>query len=281
MIAGCAIMLALAGCGHPPTGGLLAGPAPSGKDCTVTHLPLKNPGRFTVGTDSPAYPPWFEGNNPNNGRGYESAVLYAVAKKLGFTADQVDWVEVPFNAAIAPGEKSFDVDINQVTITPQRRQNVDLSAPYYTGYQAVITIEGDKLAGITSLAELRGGKLGAQADSTSLAAIRDVIKPVVPPAVLATGDAGVKALEQQRIDGLVVDLPTAVEMTSGEVDGGLMVGRLPSADGKPEQFGMVLDHGSKLVGCINQTLTTLDDDGTLAKLQGKWLDLPDIPLLKG
>ncbi|GAB3921498.1 glutamine ABC transporter substrate-binding protein GlnH [Microlunatus endophyticus] len=282
IITGCAIVVAvaLAGCGQQPSGGLQASPAPSGKDCTVKRLPLKNPGRFTVGTDSPAYPPWFKSDNPNNGQGYESALIYAIAKDLGFTDDEVDWVDVGFNAAIAPGEKTFDVDINQVTITSARRQNVDLSDPYYTGYQAVITIEGDKLAGDTSIAELRGGKLGAQADSTSLDAINNVIKPDVPPTVLATNDAGVKALEQKKIDGLVVDLPTAAEMVSGEVDGGLMVGRLPTADGNPEQFGLVLDHGSKLTGCINQTLATLHDNGAIASLQGKWLNPPDVPLLK-
>ena len=281
IITGCVIVaIAAAGCGQQPNGGLQASPAPSGKDCTVKHLPLKNPGRFTVATDSPAFPPWFSDDNPNNGRGYESAVLYAIAKNLGFTEDQVDWVEVGFNSAIAPGEKPFDVDINQVTITAQRRQNVDLSDPYYTGYQAVITIEGDKLAGISSLAELKGGKLGAQADSTSLAAINDVIKPDVPPESFDTNAAAVKALEAQKIDGLVVDLPTAVQMTSGQVNGGLMVGRLPTADGNPEEFGLVLDHGSKLTPCINQTLRTLHDNGTIAKLQGKWLNLPDVPLLK-
>lgn len=274
------IVLAVAGCGLQPSGGLQASPAPSGRDCTVKHLPLTNPGRFTVATDSPAYPPWFADNNPNNGQGYESALIYAIAKNLGFTADQVDWVEVGFNSAIAPGEKTFDVDIDQVSITAQRRQNVDLSDPYYDDYQAVITIEGDKLAGISSLAELQGGKLGAQADSTSLAAINDLIKPVVPPTAFSTNDAAVKALEKEQIDGLVVDLPTAVQMTSGEVDGGLMIGRLPTKNSDPEQFGLVLDHGSKLTPCINQTLQTLHDNGTIARLQGKWLNLPDVPLLK-
>ena len=261
-------------------GGLQASPAPSGADCTVSKLPLKNPGRFTVATDEPAYAPWFTDDNPNNGKGFESAVTFAVARQLGFKAEDVDWVQVPFNAAIAPGEKSFDVDIDQVSITAQRRQNVDLSAPYYSTSQAVIALEGSKLAGITTVAELRGAKLGAQADSTSLATIRDEVKPEVSPAVLDTNDDGVKALEEKRIDGLVVDLPTAIQMTSGEVDGGLMVGRLTPADGKLEDFGMVLDHGSKLTGCINQSINKLQDDGTLAKLEGRWLDLPDVPALK-
>ncbi|SDS42051.1 ABC transporter substrate-binding protein [Microlunatus soli] len=261
-------------------GGLQASPAPSGADCTVAKLPLKNPGRFTVATDEPAYEPWFSDDNPNNGKGFESAVTFAVAKELGFAAEQVDWVQLPFNSAIAPGEKSFDIDINQVTITPQRRQNVDLSAPYFATSQAVVTLEGGKLAGISSMAELRGGKLGAQADSTSLAAITDQVKPQVDPEVLDTNAAGIKALEDKRIDGLVVDLPTAYQMTSGQVDGGLLVGRLPAAGGKLEQFGMVLDQGSKLTPCINQTINKLQDNGTLAGLEGKWIDLPDVPELK-
>jgi polar amino acid transport system substrate-binding protein len=273
------VVVALSACSHVD-GGVQASPAPSGADCTVSKLPLKNAGRFTVATDEPAYPPWFIDDNPNNGKGFESAVVYAVAKDLGFSNDQVDWVQEKFNAAIAPGEKAFDIDIDQVTITAQRRQNVDLSAPYFDTSQAVITLEGGKLAGITTLAELRGAKLGAQADSTSLAAINDLVKPEVPAAVLDSGEDGVKALESKKIDGLVVDLPTAYEMTSGQVDGGILVGRLPEASGKLEQFGMVLTQGSKLTPCINQTINKLRDDGTLANIEGKWINLPDIPELK-
>lgn len=280
LVAGLAVAaLSVAACSRTD-GGLQASPAPSGADCTVAKLPLKNPGRFTVGTDEPAYAPWFSDDNPNNGKGLESAVTFAVAKELGFSAEQVDWVQVSFNSAIAPGEKSFDVDVDQVTITPQRRQNVDLSAPYFATSQAVIALEGSKLAGISSIAELQGAKLGAQADSTSLAAITDQVNPKVEPEVLDTTTAGVEALEEKRIDGLVVDLPTAYQMTSGQVDGGLLVGRLPAPGGKLEQFGMVLDHGSKLTPCIDQTLAKLQDNGTLANVEGKWLDLPDVPQLK-
>lgn len=275
---GAAASLALAACSHTD-GGPQADPAPSGADCTVAKLPLKNAGRFTVATDEPAYPPWFDDDNPNNGKGFESAVTFAVAQKLGFSAEQVDWVKMPFNSAIAPGEKSFDVDVNQITITDQRRQNADLSKPYFATSQAVLALEGSKLAGISSIAELRGAKLGAQADSTSLAAITDQVKPQVDPQVVDSNAAGVKALQDKRIDGLVVDLPTAYQMSSGQVDGGLLVGRLPSPDGKLEQFGMLLDQGSKLTPCIDQAIDKLRDDGTLADLEGKWIDLPDVPEL--
>jgi polar amino acid transport system substrate-binding protein len=256
-------------------GGAQAKPAPSGKDCTVAKLPLKNKGRLTLATDQPAYEPWFSEDNPNNGRGYESALAFAVAAELGFTSEQVDWVVVGFNAMIAPGEKTFDAGFNQITITAQRRENVDLSAPYYTTEQAVVALEGSKLAGITTIAELRGAKLGAQADSTSLAAITDQVEPDLPAAELDSNDAGVTALEQGRIDGLVADLPTAVQLTSGQVDGGLVVGRIPPA-GKAEQFGIVLDRGSKLTTCLNQAIGRLEGDGTLARLQLEWLELPDV-----
>ncbi len=281
LAAGCAVavLVVATACSAGVDGGPQARPAPSGADCRVARLPLKNPGRLTVATDRPAYPPWFSDGNPNNGKGYESAVAYAIAKRLGFSSDAVDWVEVGFNSAIAAGEKTFDIDLDQVSITAQRRRNVDLSAPYYTTSQAVITVEGGKLAGDTTLAELRGARLGAQADSTSLQAITDQIRPELPAVALDSNDAAVRALQHGRIDGLVADLPTAVQMTDGEVDGGLMVGRLPSPQSGPDAFGVVLDHGSKLTPCIDQTITALQDDGTLPRLEGRWLDLPDIRLL--
>ena len=260
-------------------GGLQASPAPSGKDCVVQKLPLKKPGRLTVATDQPAYAPWFSENNPNNGEGYESALVYAVAEELGFAETEVDWVVSSFNASIASGEKSFDIGVNQITITEPRRENVDFSSPYYTGEQAVVALEGSKLIGISSIAELRGAKLGAQADSTSLATINDQIQPQVPAAALDTGEASVEALEQGTIDGLVADLPTAVEMASGEVDGGLVIGRIPPAE-RAEQFGMILDRGSKLTPCISQSIESLENDGTLAELESRWLELPDVPGLK-
>jgi polar amino acid transport system substrate-binding protein len=274
-----AALLVLASCSSTD-GGVQAAPAPTGADCRVAKLPLKNPGRFTVATDQPAYEPWYSDDNPNTGKGYESAVAYAIAQQLGFSRDQVDWVEVGFNSAIAAGEKTFDIDLDQISITARRRENVDLSVPYYTTSQAVVALEGSKLAGITTLDELRGARLGAQADSTSLAAINEQIKPQLPAVASATNDAAVKALTDRRIDGLVVDLPTAIQMTSGQIDGGLMVGRLPSPPSGPDSFGVALDHGSKLTPCINQTINKLQDDGTLARLEGRWLDLPDIRLLQ-
>lgn len=265
-----AVIIALPACSHV-SGGRQADPAPSGSDCTVDKLPLKNHDRLTVGTDHPAYPPWFDDDNPNNGKGFESRVAYEVAHRLGFKKNQVNWVKSSFNQTIGPGEKMFDIALGQVSITKKRRNNVDLSQPYYSGPQAVITTEGDKISGIDSLAELRGAKLGAQADSTSYSAITTTVKPKVSPAKFDNAKKAIKALEKRRIDGLVVDLPTATEMTSGQVKDGLMVGKLPPAGDDRDSFGIVLDHGSKLTPCVNQVLKKMGSDGTLERLQDRSL----------
>ncbi len=262
------------------SGGPQSHPAPSGKDCTVDNLPLKNHHRLTVGTDHPVYPPWFDDNNPNNGKGFESAVVYGVAHRLGFDKSQVDWIKSSFHQTIGPGEKAFDLAVGQVSITKHRRHNVDLSRPYYTGPQAVITTEGDKISGIDSLAELRGAKLGAQRNSTSYSAITTRVKPKVSPKAFDTNKQAAEALQQRHIDGLVTDLPTAIHMTSGQVGDGLLVGKFPPAKGQRDSFGLVLDHGSKLTPCVNQVLKKMGSDGTLEKLQQRWLPASDAPQLK-
>lgn len=268
----------VAGCSQVD-GGRQAEPAPSGADCTVAQLPLKNPGRLTVGTDDPAYEPWFSADNPNNGNGFESALTYAIAAELGFESEQVDWIAVPFTSTIAPGEKPFDIALNQVTITDQRRQNVDLSTGYFTTAQAVVTLEGSAIAGATTIDQLRSATFAAQADSTSLAAITEQIRPDTEPEVFGTNAEAIEALRKRDVDGLVVDLQTGIQLTvSGQVEGGLVVGRLPQPEA-PEEFGVVLTQGSKLTPCINQTITTLTRNGTLGNLQREWLPTAEVPAL--
>lgn len=249
-----------------------ADPAPSGKDCTVDKLPLKNRDRLTIGTDEPVYPPWFSNDNPNNGKGFESAVAYQVADRLGFDKYQVDWVTSDFNQLISPGEKAFDIAIDQVSITKQRRHDLDVSRAYYTGPQAVITTEGNKISNVNSRAGLREAELGAQRDSTSYSAITTMVKPKTSPKKFDSNKQAAKELKKHHIDGLVTDLPTAIEMTtSKQVPDGLIVGKLPPLKEKRDSFGFVLDHGSKLTPCVNQTLKKMGSDGTLEHLQQRWL----------
>jgi polar amino acid transport system substrate-binding protein len=252
-----------------------ASPAPgasasAGASCAPGALDTQTAGKLTIGTDNPAYEPWFSDNTPGNGKGFESAVAYAVAERLGYPASNVAWTQVTFNNAIAPGPKTFDFDINQFSITPERRKAVDFSSPYYLVRQTVITLKGSKIAGATSIAELASAKLGAQVGTTSYQAITDLIKPSAKPQVFNNNDDAKAALENKQIDGLVVDLPTAFYMTAAELEGGVIVGQLPQV-GVPEVFGLVLDLGSPLTGCVSQAVDKLRQDGTLAALEKQWL----------
>ncbi|GAA0499531.1 amino acid ABC transporter substrate-binding protein [Paractinoplanes deccanensis] len=271
-IGGAALLVAaLAGCApadenDSPT----ASASSSGSLCPAGALQTKTAGKLTIGTDNPAYEPWFSDNDPKNGKGFESAVAYQVAQRLGYSQDNVIWTSVTFNNAIAPGPKAFDFDINEFSITPERRNAVDFSSPYYLVRQTVITTKGSKIASAASLADLKGAKLGAQVGTTSYQAITDLIKPSAQPSVFNNNDDAKAALVNGTVDGIVVDLPTAFYMTSAELKDGVIVGQLPQV-GTPEQFGLVLDKGSPLTTCVSQAVDQLRQDGTLAVLEKTWL----------
>lgn len=249
-----------------------AGPSPSASadPCPAGQLPTTASGKLTIGTDNPAYEPWFKDNKPNNGQGFESAVAYQVAERLGYPAQNVVWTQVPFNNAIQPGPKTYDFDINQFSITPERKKAVDFSSAYYLVRQTVITLKGSKIENATSIAALKDAKLGAQVGTTSLQAINDLIKPTAQAQVFNSNDDAKKALQNGTIDGLVVDLPTAFYMTGAELDNGVIVGQLPQV-GVPEQLGLVLDKDSPLTECVKDAVDELRQDGTLAVLEKTWL----------
>jgi len=253
----------------------------SGDACAKDQLPTLEPGRLTIATDNPAYPPWFVDNDPANGQGFEGAVAYAVAEQLGFTRDEVVWTSVTFNAAIAPGPKEFDFDINQFSITEERAQAVDFSSPYYDVRQAVIALADSPIADAASLADLKQAKLGAQVGTTSYLTITDLVQPEVEPSVFNSNDDAKAALENGTIDGLVVDLPTAFYMTAAEIENSLIVGQFPAGTtGEQEQFGLVLDKDSPLTPCVSQAVDELRADGTLAELERQWLSqVADVPEL--
>jgi polar amino acid transport system substrate-binding protein len=247
--------------------------------CAVDKLALRTKGQLTIGTDSPAFPPWFENNKPTNGKGYESAVAYAVAKKLGFSTAQVTWVKVPFNNSFAPGPKAFDFDINQVSILPARARVVDFSRSYYTATQAVIALKGTKAASAKSVKDLAGLRLGAQTGTTSLTAIRDEVKPTTDPLVFDDTNVAKRALLNKQVDAIVADLPTAFFITSVEIPTATITGQFKPA-GAQEEFGLLAQKGSTLVPCLNNALDALDKDGTLSALQKKWLsETVSVPVL--
>jgi polar amino acid transport system substrate-binding protein len=258
-----------------------ASASPAARSCDKDDLDLHTPGTLTIATDQPAYEPWYVDDDPANGRGFEAAVAYAVAEQLGFSRDEVTWTRVRFTNAIAPGPKDFDFDINQFTITDERRKAVDFSSPYYDATQAVIALESSPIANATSAADLRDARLGAQVNTTSYDVITDIIKPTQQPQVFPSNDNARQALQNGTIDGLLVDLPTAFYMTAAQLEGATIVGQFEQTSGTPEQFGLVLDKGSPLTPCVSQAVDALRADGTLDDLAERWLaDVADAPVLR-
>ncbi|WP_341229631.1 ABC transporter substrate-binding protein [Nocardioides salarius] len=247
----------------------------------VTDDMLLEGGTLTVGTDSPAYEPWFADNDPTNGEGYESAVAYAVAERLGFSEDEVSWVRVPFNTSYAPGAKDFDFDINQISITPKRAEVVDFSQGYYQAAQAVVALEGTAGAEAASLEDLADLRLGAQTGTTSLTAIRDIIEPEVDPAVFEDTNSAKQALANDQVDAVLADLPTAFYISAVEIPGSTIVGQFQPETGEQEEFGMLFEKGSELVPCVDAALQAMEADGELADIEQEWLsDVVGVPELQ-
>ena len=262
--------------------------AASTSNCSKSDLNLVSAGKLTVGTDNPAYPPWFGGtphspwkvSDPHSGQGFESAVAYAVAKQLGFTKDEVTWTHVPFNTSYAPGPKSFDFDINEISYTPARAKQVAFSDSYYDVNQSVVVNKGTPIAKVTTVAGLKPYELGAQLGTTSYDYIQKNIKPSKKPSVFPSNAGAVQALKNKQIDGLVVDLPTGFYVTAVQVPNSKVLGQFPTQPGG-EHFGLVFAKGNSLVPCVNQALSKLRSNGTLKQLQQQWLaKATGAPILK-
>ena len=243
------------------------------KQLTVT------PGKLTIATGKPAYSPWVEDDKPESGKGFEAAVAYAVADKLGFTKDEVVWKRTTFDGAVAPGPKDWDLNLQQFSITDKRKKAVDFSSPYYTTTQAVLTYKGSPIAAAASIADLKGARLAAAIGTTSLSALNNLIAPTTKAGVFNNNDDAVLALKNRQIDGLVVDLPTALYLAAAEIDNGVIIGQLADATGS-DQFGLVLAKGSALTAPATAAVDALQKDGTLAALQQTWLtDSIKVPVL--
>jgi polar amino acid transport system substrate-binding protein len=271
-------------------GGRSENAAAASASCAKANLQLVKDGQLTIGTDNPAYPPWFAGgetkgkswkiNDPHKGKGFEPAVAYAVARRLGFTGKQVVWIYSPFNKTIAPGSKSFDFAINQISYTPARAKALGFSASYYNVNQSIVGLKGKPIASVRSINGLRQYKLGAQLGTTSYQYIVNTIKPSPSVKVYDTNDAAVAALKNGQIDGLVVDLPTAFYVTAVQVPNGKIIGQF-AAKGNQERFGMVFRKGNPLVACVNNALANMKSSGVLKRIQQIWLaKVTGAPVLK-
>ncbi|HSI30389.1 MAG TPA: ABC transporter substrate-binding protein [Miltoncostaeaceae bacterium] len=264
-----ALMTTLAACGDEGDEAEQAATGTIETSCIKDDLDTIEAGVLTLGTDKPAFPPYFVDDDPSNGQGFESAVAYGIADRLGFTDSQVNWVVVPFNSSYAPGPKRFDFDINQISITPQRAQQVDFSEPYYTTPQAVLVPAGSPFANATSVADLKEAQFGVQVGTTSLDAVESVIDPSQQPQVFNDSNDTVRALKSKQVEAIVVDLPTAIYLRDVEVEGSKVVGQFPAPGG--DDWGVVLAKGSRLTPCVNEALGAMRASGELDQITEQWI----------
>jgi polar amino acid transport system substrate-binding protein len=276
-VAAAAAAIGLAACGSSTAPSGSTASSASCSNASIQHE-LYARGVLTVATDKPAYPPWFEGNNPGNGKGYESAVAYAIAKQLGFSKSRVRWAYEPFDASYAPGPKKFDFDVNEISYTAQRAQAVTFSASYYDVQQSMVALKGSPIATSHSPAQLKTYVYGDQIGTTSLAFITGSIQPTAQPKVFSTLNDVKEALQDHQIAALVTDTPTAQYISSSEIPGSVMVAQFPSTG---EHYGLLFTKGNPLVGCVDKAIATLKANGTLAALQKQYLQIYlSVPTIK-
>ncbi len=268
-----ALALALAACGGDDDGHA----GSTAADCSRAALPLVSSGKLTVGTADPALPPYFEGGDPFNGRGFEGAMAYAIADALGFAPSVVAWTVVPLRNSFAPGPKNFDFDINQISITEPRAKQVDFSVPYYTTPQAVVVATGSPYARARTFSKLSDARFGVQRGTASLDAVNAVISPNRRPRVYNDSGDTVRALKSGQVDAIVLDLPTAFILTATEIKGGTIVGQFQAPGG--EDWGVVLAKGSGLTPCVDAAIGRVRDSGELQKITDQWIGAEAVPEL--
>ena len=269
-------LLTLAACGGDDTASSTTEGASTESDCsTITE------GKLTIGTGSPAFSPWVENDAPESGEGFEAAVGMAIAAELGYEGESVVWVRTTFDEAIAPGEKNFDFNMQQYSITPEREETISFSNPYYSSNQAIVALADSPAEGATTVADLVDVKFGAQAGTTSLTFINEIIKPTNEPFVYDDNAGAKAALEAGQIDAIVVDLPTGLYISAVEIEGTSVIGQFPgSAGGLTDDFGAVFTKDNPLVACVNTALATLKESGELAKIEQAWLsDNAGVPVI--
>ena len=269
-------LFTLAACGGDDTASSSTEGASTESDCsTITE------GTLTIGTGSPAFSPWVENDAPESGEGFEAAVGTAIAAELGYEGENVVWVRTTFDEAIAPGEKNFDFNMQQYSITPEREETISFSDPYYSSNQAIGALAGSPAEGATTVADLADVKFGAQAGTTSLTFINEIIKPTNEPFVYDDNAGAKAALEAGQIDAIVVDLPTGLYISAVEIEGTSVIGQFPgSAGGLTDDFGAVFTKDNPLVACVNTALATLKESGELAKIEQAWLsDNAGVPVI--
>ena len=262
--------------------GLLLGSVSAHAETCATGKTLEQ-GVLTIATGNPAYYPWVMDDAPESGKGFEAAVAYAVAGKMGFAADKVKWVRTSFDEAIQPGEKNFDFNMQQYSITADRDKVVDFSEPYYSAAMAVLvrkpTVDGGAKADMASLKKL---KWGVVASTTALSFVTETIKPDSDPLLYDDNTNAVEAMKSNQIDAAIFDLPTALYLSAVVLSDGALLGQFPADRSEnPDQFGMLMTEGNPLKACVDEALNAMKQDGSLAKIEAQWLqETTGVPVIK-
>jgi polar amino acid transport system substrate-binding protein len=246
--------------------------------CGPSNMTLLKSGTLTIGTDNPAFPPYFGGaekkpwkiSNPYSGQGYESAFAYAVASQLGFAKKQVAWTPLVWTASFKPGKKPFDIYLAQISYLPERAKNAAFSNSYYFVNQAVVANAGTPITRVKTMAGLRPYKLGVTIGTTAYDYVNSFVKPSQKPNVYDSQTDAVSALNAKQIDGIVVDFPSTGYIVNVQLKNGVIVGRLPTR-GTREHFGLVLPKDSPNLRCVNRAVNRLWANGTIKALQKKWI----------
>ena len=255
---------------------------------------LKNPGRLTLSTDNPAFPPWWGGDPsvdtdevpwevsyPPSGEGLEGGVAYAMAHALGFADDEIDWLKnTEFTLAFQPGPKDFDVHLAQVTVRPDRAENVDFSEPYFDLSQALVAVEGNDITSVTSIEEVKGFDLGVAVGTTALQYVEEQIQPDSEPQVFNNNADAVQALQNGQIDGLIVDIGSSFYVSGVQVDGGVIVGQFPTSE-QDERVAFVLEKDSPLTACISEAVLAIKESGELQEIYDALItDAEGVPVIE-
>ena len=245
--------------------------APAADDSCAAGKTLEE-GSLTIATGDPAYPPYVVDDAPESGEGFEAAVALAVARELGFEGESVKWVRTSFDTAVAGSDTNFDFNLQQFSITDERKEVVSFSAPYYTSNQAVLGYTDGPAAGVTSLSDLKSLKLGAAAGTTSLQFIIDVIQPDSEPFAFNSNADAKAALDNKQIDAIITDLPTGLYISAVEIEGTQVFGQFPiDAGGAGDEWGMLFVKDNPLVECVDEALATLTSSGELAAITDEWM----------
>lgn len=250
-------------------------------DCAVGKT-VKD-GVLTIATGNPAYFPWVMDNDPASGNGFEAAVAYEVANRMGFEQDMVEWTSASFDQSIQPGAKDFDFNVQQFSITDAREKVVDFSLPYYSAAMAVLvrkpSVENGAEATVESLRTLIWG---IDANTTALKMLQENIQPDSDPLLYDDNVNVTEAMKANQIDAALFDLPTALYLGAVVLDDGVVLGQFPAdRSDSPDQFGLLMEQDSALKVCVDEALLAMTTDGTLASIEAEWLQqTTGVPLIK-